>query len=57
MGEATISLQLTPSLEDVRADVSLFAQTKKALKEFLGEDAFFAVERPGGYRRPEFLWK
>jgi len=46
--EAAISLQFTPSLEDVRADASLFAETKRRLKEFLGEDAFFAVERPGG---------
>ena len=29
LGEAAISLQLTPSLGDVRADASLFAQTKR----------------------------
>ena len=57
LSDSIISLQLAPSLEDVSTDAMGFAETKKRLKTFLGEDAFFRVGKLGVCRRPEFVWR
>ncbi len=58
IGENSICLQLTPSLEDLRSDPSAFAESKRRLKGFLDETAFYDPGRSSDdCKHPEFVWK
>ena len=57
LDEKTVAVQLTPRLEDLRSDPAAFAETKRRLKTFLGDTAFFDPEQLGNCQRPEFVWR
>jgi len=57
LNDSLVSIQLTESLENVKANPIAFAETKMQLKSFLGEDAFFRPGKLGQCKCPDFVWK
>ena len=52
-----IIIQLTPSLDDMRNDVVIFARAREQLKSFLGKAAFFPGVPVGKNLLPDFVWE
>jgi hypothetical protein len=57
LNNTMVSLQLTSNLDDVKNNVATFAESKRRVKLFLGEKAFFNTEQDNETQVPHFIWK
>jgi hypothetical protein len=57
LSDSLISIQMTESLESVKANPPAFVEAKMRLKSFLGEDAFFRPGKIGQCKHPDFVWR
>jgi hypothetical protein len=56
LSDSLISIQMTESLESVKANPTAFVEAKMRLKSFLGDDAFFRPGKIGQCKHPDFVW-